>query len=217
MTITATEICILTAALLACLMVGSLHLRVNLWLYAVSTLFIAAATAAAARQHSEMGLMVIAILIALLKSIAIPKFFSWTIDKLHLYRDLGAMITPPLAMHASMLLFALSFLLTKEIPSPAGPGNGWFGAAGGISLVFTGLMLMLTRRLAISQIFGFLVIENGIYVFALTQTNGMPLIVEMGILLDVLVGVMVSGLLMFKIQKSFEHIDVAQLTQLKDY
>jgi hydrogenase-4 component E len=216
MMVTATEICVLTAALLACLIVGSLHLKVNLWLYALSTLFIALATAAAALEHSETGLIVIAILIALLKSIAIPKFFSWAIDKLHVYRDLGAIIAPPLAMHAAILLFALSFILTKEIPSPAGPGYGWFGAAGGISLVFTGLLLMLTRRLAISQIFGFLVIENGIYVFALTQTKGMPLMVEMGILLDVLVGVMVSGLLLFKIQKSFEHIDVGQLTQLKE-
>ncbi|MBA3858977.1 MAG: hypothetical protein C0507_18890 [Cyanobacteria bacterium PR.3.49] len=217
MTITATEICVLTAALLACLMVGSLHLRVNLWLYSLSTLCIAAATATSALEHSEMGPIFIAILIALLKSVAIPKFFSWAIDKLHVQRDLGAMVTPPLAMHAAILLFALSFILTKEIPSPAGSVNGWFGAAGGISLVFTGLLLMLTRRLAISQIFGFLVIENGIYIFALTQTNGMPLIVEMGVLLDVLVGVMVSGLLLFKIQKSFEHIDVAQLTQLKEY
>jgi hydrogenase-4 component E len=126
------------------------------------------------------------------------------------------MITPPLAMHASMLFFALSFVLTKEIPSHAGSSNGWLGAAGGISLDFTGLILMLTRRLAVSQIVGFLVIENGIYVFALTQTKGMPMMVEMGILLDVLVGVMVSGLLLFKIQKSFEHIDVGQLTELKD-
>lgn len=216
MTITATDLCILTAALLTCLMVGSLHLKVNLWLYALATLFIALATGTAAREHSEVGLIYIAILIAFLKALCIPRFFSWAIDKLHVHRDLGAMIPPPLAMHASMLFFALSFVLTKEIPSHTGPGNGWLGAAGGISLVFTGLILMLTRRLAIGQILGFLVIENGIYVFALTQTKGMPMMVEMGILLDVLVGVMVSGLLLFKIQKSFEHIDIGQLTELKD-
>lgn len=216
MNISATELSILTSASLACLIVGSLHLRVNLWLYALSTLFISLATGLTARQYSDTNLFYVAVLIVIIKAVCIPKFFSWTIDKLHVQRDLGAMVTPPLAMHATMLLFALSFVLTREIPSHAGSGNGWLGAAGGISLVFTGLILMLTRRLAISQILGFLVIENGIYVFALTQTRGMPLIVEMGILLDVLVGVMVSGLLLFKIQKSFEHIDVGQLTELKD-
>lgn len=75
---------------------------------------------------------------------------------------------------------------------------------------------MLTRKLAISQIVGFLVMENGIYLFALTQTHGMPMIVEMGILLDVLVGVMITGMLLFNIKKSFEHIDVTQLTDLRD-
>jgi hydrogenase-4 component E len=85
-----------------------------------------------------------------------------------------------------------------------------------MSLVFSGMLLMLTRRLAISQIIGFLVMENGIYLFALTQTRGMPMIVEMGVLLDVLVGVMITGLLLFNIKKSFEHIDVTQLTDLRD-
>lgn len=216
MTITATELSILAAALLACLAIGSLHLKVNLRLYALSTFFIAVATGTTACEYTEPGLFAIGILIAFIKAIGIPKFLSWTIDKLHVHRDVGALITPPLAMHASMLLFALSFVVTKEIPSHGIQSNGWLGAAGGISLVFTGLILMLTRRLAISQILGFLVIENGIYIFALTQTRGMPMIVEMGIFLDVLVGVMVSGLLLFKIKKSFEHIDVGQLTELKD-
>ncbi|HEY9785710.1 MAG TPA: hypothetical protein V6D17_09935, partial [Candidatus Obscuribacterales bacterium] len=91
-----------------------------------------------------------------------------------------------------------------------------FTATASISLLFTGLILMLTRRIALSQIVGFLVLENGIYLFALTQTRGMPMVVEMGILLDVLVGVMIAGLLVFRIQKSFEHIDVTQLTELRD-
>jgi hydrogenase-4 component E len=82
--------------------------------------------------------------------------------------------------------------------------------------LFTGIVLMLTRKVAVSQIIGFLVIENGIYTFALMQTHDMPMIVEMGILLDVLVGVMIAGLLVFSIQKSFEHVDVARLTELKD-
>ena len=67
-----------------------------------------------------------------------------------------------------------------------------------------------------SQIIGFLTMENGIFIFALTQTAGMPMLVEMGILLDVLVGVMITGLLLFGIKKSFEHIDVTQMTELKD-
>jgi Hydrogenase 4 membrane component (E) len=62
----------------------------------------------------------------------------------------------------------------------------------------------------------FLIIENGIFLFAITQTHGMPLMIEMGLMLEVLVGVMIAGLLLFNIKKSFEHIDVSQLTELKD-
>ncbi|PZM84144.1 MAG: hypothetical protein DKT66_05755 [Candidatus Melainabacteria bacterium] len=210
------NLCVLCAAVLACLMVGSLHLRLNLFLYGVETLFIAGATVLTANAHGDASLICIAILIGTLKALGVPFFLLRTSEKLNVHRDVGAMITPPLAMHLSIVLFALSFVLTRNIPTPQLVVNGWYGAAAGISLLFTGLVVMLTRRLAIGQILGFLVIENGIYVFALTQTLGMPMLVEMGILLDMLVGVMVCGVLVFKIQKSFEHIDVALLTNLKE-
>ncbi len=214
--ISAINLCVLCAAVLACLMVGSLHLRLNLFLYGVETLFIAAATVLTANAHGDASLICIAMMIGTLKALGVPFFLLKTSEKLNVHRDVGAMITPPLAMHLSIVLFALSFVLTQNIPTPQLVVNGWYGAAAGISLLFTGLVIMLTRRLAIGQILGFLVIENGIYVFALTQTLGMPMLVEMGILLDMLVGVMVCGVLVFKIQKSFEHIDVALLTDLKE-
>ena len=64
-------------------------------------------------------------------------------------------------------------------------------------LLLVGMLLMLTRRLAISQVIGFLVLENGIFLYALTQTRGMSLMVEMGVVLDVLVGVMIAGLVIY--------------------
>lgn len=210
------ELCVLLAAVIACLMVGSLHLRWNLWLYGVGTFSIAVATAFTALAHGEREMLVIALLIAVLKAAIIPVFLVKISERLNVHRDVGAVITPPLAMHLSIVLFAVSFFLTKGLPHPEMMSTGWYGAAAGISLLFTGLIVMLTRRLAISQILGFLVIENGIYVFALTQTMGMPMLVEMGVLLDLLVAVMICGLLIFRIQKSFEHIDTAQLTNLKD-
>ena len=84
-----------------------------------------------------------------------------------------------------------------------------------LALLVIGMLLMLTRRLAISQVIGFLVVENGIFLYALTQTSGMPLMVEMGVVFDVLVGVMVAGLVIFRLNRSFEHVDVTKLTGLK--
>jgi hydrogenase-4 component E len=69
---------------------------------------------------------------------------------------------------------------------------------------------------ALSQIVGFMVMENGIYLFGLAVTNGMPLFIEMGIMLDLMAGVMITGLIVFRIKKNFEHIDVTLLSELKE-
>ncbi len=216
MTLQYHDLCLLFAAIVACLTLGSLHLRVNLGLFAVETLLVAAATALVARFTDDKELYVIAILICIFKAILIPRFLAWIGDKLMAQRDIGSFLPAPLSMHLCLALFVLSFALAKGLPVSQVPGHSWLGASAGISLLFSGLILMLARRLAISQIVGFLVIENGIYTFALTQTRGMPLMVEMGILLDLLVAVMIAGLLIFKIQKNFEHIDTAQLKDLRD-
>ena len=210
------EMVVIGAAITAVLMAGSSQLRVNLTLYSIETLLIGLATALTAHTQGEPGLYWIALGISAVKGIAIPAFLAWTIDRIKIHSDTGTIMAAPLAMHLSIILLGLSYLFVLGLPVPASDVRGWPGATAAISLVFSGLVLMLTRRVAISQIVGFLVLENGIYLFALTQTKGMPMIVEMGVLLDVLVGVMIAGLLVFKIQHSFEHIDVTQLTELKD-
>ena len=75
--------------------------------------------------------------------------------------------------------------------------------------------MMLTRRLALSQIIGFITLENGVYTFALTQTDGLPILIEMAVFIDILGAVMLAGVLIFNIKRSFEHIDVTRLSNLK--
>jgi hydrogenase-4 component E len=110
----------------------------------------------------------------------------------------------------------ISYLLAQRLPNLSNLDDAAMGATAAFALLFMGMMLMVSRRLAISQVIGFLVIENGIFMYQLTQTHDMPFIVEMGILLDVLVAVMIAGLFLVRIKMSFEHIDVTQLTNLKD-
>lgn len=216
MALTFSEYMLFGAAIIAILMAGSPHLRANLTAYAFQTLAIAAATAYSAITRHEDGLFYVAVAIALIKAGGIPLFLRSIIRKVGITSDTGMVIAAPLAMHISIGLLGVAYLITQGLPPVAEHSLAWTGATAAVSLVFTGLMLMLTRRVAVSEIIGFLVLENGIYTFALTQTSEMPLIVEMGVLLDVLVGVMIFGLLVFRIQKSFEHIDVTQLAELKE-
>lgn len=83
--------------------------------------------------------------------------------------------------------------------------------------IWTGLFLIVARRKAITQVIGFLVLENGIFTFGMTMLHEAPFLVEMGILLDVFVAVFVMGIAIFHIQREFDHIDADRLTILKDW
>jgi len=80
----------------------------------------------------------------------------------------------------------------------------------------TGLFLIVSRRKALSQVLGYLVLENGIYTAGVGMARDEPLLVEMGVLLDVFVGVFVMGILIFHIRREFDHIDADQLSVLRD-
>jgi hydrogenase-4 component E len=83
--------------------------------------------------------------------------------------------------------------------------------------VLVGLFLIVSRKKALTQVLGYLVLENGIYLFGITLAHEEPFLVEMGILLDVFVAVFVMGIAVFHISREFDHMDVDQLSTLKDW
>ena len=206
----------ISSAILAILMLGTTHLRINLRFYSAHTFAIALETAWLAQRLHDTRLYWIAFFIVLLKVVAIPRYLEWVMGKIDVGADVGAFIAAPLSMTIGVGMLGLSYLLSLQFASLWTDVDSRIGAMAAISVFFTGVLLMLARKIAISQIIGFLVLENGIYLFALTQTHGMPLIVEMGLLLELLAIVMLSGLIAFRIKKSFEHIDVSRLTDLRE-
>ncbi|HEY1065220.1 MAG TPA: NADH-quinone oxidoreductase subunit K [Pirellulales bacterium] len=85
-----------------------------------------------------------------------------------------------------------------------------------LATIVSGLFLIVTRRQALMQVLGYIVLENGIFIFGVALAHEEPVLVEMGILLDVFVGVFVMGIAVFHIGREFDHIDVRQLSQLRD-
>jgi hydrogenase-4 component E len=79
-----------------------------------------------------------------------------------------------------------------------------------------GFVLLVTRRKAITQVLGYLTLENGVYAFGAAVALDMPVMVELGILLDVFVGVFVMGIAIFHISREFDHIDTDRLVNLSD-
>ncbi|MBK9146113.1 MAG: hypothetical protein IPM23_26915 [Candidatus Melainabacteria bacterium] len=206
----------LVAAILSVLMVGSGNLRTNLLAYALSTAAIALVAGLRASILGESHLLLIAFAMVAIKALWVPWFLSRILDRIRVYFDPGTVLAIPIAMHTGIVLMGISYLLAGRLPLPVEGDPVTGSTTASISLLFTGALFMLTRKTAVSQVVGFLTMENGIFLFALTMARGMPLIVEMGVLLDVLVAVMIAGLITFKIQKSFEHIDVTRLTDLRE-
>ncbi len=198
-------------------MLGTTHVRSNLICYAIHTILIAGLTLWLGMGNKEHDLIFSALIVGLLKGVFTPFFLSWVKSKVGIFREVGTLLPLPLAMFLGVVLLGVSYLLVAQLPAVLGEGDARIGATSALSMLFTGMLLMLARKTAISQIIGFLVLENGIYLFTVSQTNGMPMMVEMGIMLDVFVAVMVTGLILFKIKKNYEHIDVSLLTDLKDY
>lgn len=202
------------AAVIGVWMCGVTRLSALLGGLALQTACLGVAAAAHGYAADAPQYYLLAAGVLLVKAIAIPRFLAWTAGRIGVQRDAGTLLAPPLALLAAWAALAAGYFLTGQVAAPEAPDHGAAGMA--LALLFLGMLLMLTRRLAITQVIGFLVLENGIFLYALTQTHGMPLMVEMGVLLDVLAGVMVAGLVIFRLNRSFEHIDVTRLRGLRE-
>jgi hydrogenase-4 component E len=115
---------------------------------------------------------------------------------------------------AGLVMLAVSLWIAARFPIP-GPAISTFVIPVALSTVFTGLFLVISRRKAVNQVIGYLVFENGIYMFGIAAVGEIPLLVEFGVLLDVFVAVFVMGIAINHINREFDHIDADQLSSLK--
>ncbi|MGC8763028.1 MAG: hydrogenase [Acidobacteriota bacterium] len=157
----------------------------------------------------------VAVGILLLKSTAIPYFLNRAVVRTGARRDLEPLVSYGTSLLLASLGVALSFVFASRLPMVARRA-GILLAAAAFATMLTGLLLLVSRMKALSQVAGYLVLENGIFLFGLTLLRRMPLLVEMGILLDVFVGVFVMGIVVYNIHRTFDHIDVRSLTALRE-
>ncbi|OAI53560.1 hypothetical protein AYO44_03980 [Planctomycetaceae bacterium SCGC AG-212-F19] len=126
----------------------------------------------------------------------------------------------PLVGYTPSLLLAvfalgMSIWLAGRLDPPVPPPHPLLLPTG-LFTVLIGLFLIVCRKKALGQVMGYLALENGIFVFGITLARDEPFLVEMGVLLDVFMAVFVMGIIIFHISRAFDHIDVDQLSMLKD-
>lgn len=202
-----------SAAFVAVWMCGATGVSTLLRSLALQTIILATITAIIGIHLHLPHYLWLAGVVLCIKALAIPYYLSHAAARLQIRRDDGVMLHSIMALFAGVGILVLGYFLAPRI---AVSDMGNVGAAGmAISVLFVGMLIMMTRRLALTQVLGFLVLENGIFLYGLTQTHGMPLMIEMGVVFDVLVSVLVAGVVIFRINRSFEHIDVSQMRGLR--
>lgn len=150
-----------------------------------------------------------------LKVILIPWLLYRVIGKLNVRWDVEPLINVPTLMIVGIGLVIFSFSLALPVSRlSASIAGSSLGIA--LACVLLSFMMMITRSRAVPQVIGFLSMENGLIFAATAATNGMPMIVEFGIALDVLVGILILGVFMFQIREQFDSLDIHNLEKLKE-
>jgi len=163
----------------------------------------------------QPDLYVSGVLTMVLKVIFIPWMLHRVIRKLNVRWDVETLFNVPTTMLIGIGLVIFSFSLALPISRLSDSiAGGSLGIA--LACVFLSFMMMITRSKAVPQVIGFLSMENGLIFAATTVTNGMPMIVEFGIALDVLVGVLILGVFMFQIREKFDNLDIHNLEALRE-
>lgn len=174
----------------------------------LSTLVVAITTA----QHH---LYYSALITLVLKVLLLPWILHRLIQRLNIRWDVEGLINIPTTMLVGIVLVIFAFNLALPISQLAGTiTRSTLGIA--LAVVMLAFLMMITRSKAVPQVIGFLAMENGLFFAATSATYGMPMVVELGIALDILVGMVILGVFFFQIRERFESLDIHHLEKLKE-
>jgi hydrogenase-4 component E len=160
-----------------------------------------------------MHVVALSIGTVLVKAVVLPGFLRWAIREAAIRRE----VEPLVGYMGSMLLGAAAlgaaFAVTSTMPVSA---RGSLVVPVALVTVMIGMVILITRTKAVIQVVGYMMLENGIYIFGLTLARRVPFLVEVGVLLDVFVGVFIMGIVVFHINREFDSISAANLTELRE-
>lgn len=165
--------------------------------------------------HPGFHAMVMTAATILLKVILLPSLLFWAIRHVSIRREVQPLIGYGKTLMIGGFLIGVAFLISSRLELPLKETSNLLIPVA-FSIVMIGFLLLVSRFKAITQVIGYLVIENGIFLFALLLLDKTPLLVEMGVLLDIFVGVLVMGIVVNHINQEFGSANTINLTSLRD-
>ncbi|MFM2465794.1 formate hydrogenlyase [Paraburkholderia sp. RL17-368-BIF-A] len=184
-------------------------------LYTLQGLTLVSANVILGYVTADVHLYISATLTLALKVGLIPWILYRLVRRLNVKADVESLLNIPATLLIGIVLVIVAFNVASPISQLASSvARGTLGIA--LACLLLSFMMMITRAKAVPQVIGFLSMENGLFFSAAAATNGMPMIVELGVGLDVLVGILILGVFMFQIREQFDSLDIHHLEKLKD-
>lgn len=184
-------------------------------LFAWQGLFLSVNTAIVGFIASRHHLYISSLLTLTLKVVLLPYILHVLIHRLKIHKEIESVVNIPMTMLIGVALVIFSYYLTapiRELSTLVTRST----LAVALATVMIGLLMMITRKHAVTQIIGFLAMENGLFFAATSATYGMPLVVELGVALDILIAAFIFGIFFFHIHTTFDSLDVEQMARLKE-
>jgi hydrogenase-4 component E len=211
-----TDPVLISIVLTSFVLVGASRLGTCIRIVALQGVLLGLLTLTTPESADSLRAPVLALASAGLKGVAFPWLLSRTLRDADVRRE----IEPLVGYRASLLLVTLtlaaSLWLGARLPRPHAAISPLVVPVA-LFTILVGLFVIVSRTKALTQVLGYLVLENGIYAFGVGVVVGTPMLVELGVLLDLFVAVFVMGITVFHISREFDHIDTDQLTALRDW
>jgi hydrogenase-4 component E len=207
----------LAAALLLIAMLSILvrDLAVGIAVLAAQAVVLVAIGTVAALASGEAHAWVAVAATLAVKVVAIPLVLRAALARVHLRREVDPVLPDRLILLLAVGMVLVGYRAADGLRFPSAP-TATQALPVAIGLMTVGLLMMVTRRKALSQVYGLVTLENGIYLAALVATGGLPLAVELAIAFDLLVGALLLGILTQRISQTFQTINTDRLNVLRD-
>lgn len=181
--------------------------------FALHAVLLAMSVAWQALVQDAPHLYITALIALVFKATIIPAALRRIVERLDIHREIETVVGIGLTMLAGMALVALSMVVMLRVTAAADP-LAREDLAFALSIVLLGLLMMVSRRNAVSQVIGFMSLENGL-VLAATGAKGMPLVVEISVAFSVLIAFIVIGIFLFRIRERFDSVDIRALDRVR--
>jgi hydrogenase-4 component E len=194
------------------MILGSTQLYSCVRAFGIQSFLLACVAGVVAFSTGKTDIYIVAFLTLVIKAALIPFIFIYIIREIKVKREIDLFVNISPSLIIGGILVVISYYIIRSITLITELSS--FALSASMSLVSIGLFIMISRKKALMQMLGILIMENGLFLGAISLTYGMPLLVELGIFFDVLVGVLIMGILIFRINKTFETIDTDMLKTL---